>query len=107
MFNVMREAIACHGLGVTMHPETHEALPAATPADLLEFATIRGAEACGPSSRVTACSRLLRRRPDTGRRRAVRTLLSQHQDGATVVAKGCRSGLFGEVRRRPLEPLTW
>ena len=48
MFNVMRAAIAAHGLGVTLQPETYErhCLPF-TPADLLEFATIRGAKACG------------------------------------------------------------
>jgi 5-methylthioadenosine/S-adenosylhomocysteine deaminase len=47
MFNVMRAAIAAHGLGVTMQPDIYEALPAATPADLIEFATVRGAEASG------------------------------------------------------------
>jgi 5-methylthioadenosine/S-adenosylhomocysteine deaminase len=47
MFNVMRAAIAAHGLCVTLQPETYESLPALTAADLLEFATIRGAEACG------------------------------------------------------------
>ncbi len=47
MFNVMRAVISSHGLGLTFQPEIYEALPAATPADLLEFATIRGAEACG------------------------------------------------------------
>ena len=47
MFNVMRAVIAAHGLGITMQPDQYESLPAATPADLLEFATIRGAEASG------------------------------------------------------------
>ncbi|WP_052664071.1 amidohydrolase family protein [Nitriliruptor alkaliphilus] len=52
MFNVMRAAIAAHGLGVTLQPDVYEQLPSATPTDLLEFATIRGAEACGLGHRI-------------------------------------------------------
>ena len=47
MFNVMRAAIAAHGIGLSLQPEIYGELPAFTPADLLSFATIEGARASG------------------------------------------------------------
>ncbi|MEW2120900.1 amidohydrolase family protein [Streptomyces sp. NPDC005474] len=47
MFNVMRAAIAAHGIGLSLQPEIYEKLPSFTPADLLAFATIEGARASG------------------------------------------------------------
>lgn len=52
MFNVMRAAIAAHGLGVTMQPAVYESLPELTPRDLLAFATIDGAHAAGLGDRT-------------------------------------------------------
>lgn len=52
MFNVMRSAISAHGVGVQLAPDQYADLPTFTPADLLEFATIRGAEASGLADRT-------------------------------------------------------
>lgn len=52
MFNVMRAAIAAHGTGLSVAPEIYEELPAFTPADLLEFATLQGARGSGLDDRI-------------------------------------------------------
>ena len=52
MFNVMRAAIAAHGVGISLQPEVYEELPSFTPADLLEFATVQGARATGLDERT-------------------------------------------------------
>lgn len=52
MFNVMRAAIAAHGLGVTYQPGLYESLPEFSPRDLLAFATIDGAIASGLGERT-------------------------------------------------------
>jgi 5-methylthioadenosine/S-adenosylhomocysteine deaminase len=52
MFNVMRAALSSHGLGQTLAPEVYGELPAFTPRDLLEFATIAGAKASGLAERT-------------------------------------------------------
>ncbi len=52
MFNVMRAAIAAHGVGISLLPEVYEELPSFTPADLLEFATLQGARATGLEART-------------------------------------------------------
>ena len=52
MFNVMRAAIAAHGVGVSLDPDHYADLPAFTPRDLLEFATIAGAKASGLEDRT-------------------------------------------------------
>ncbi len=52
MFNVMRAAIAAHGVGISLLPDVYEDLPSFTPADLLEFATLQGARATGLDGRT-------------------------------------------------------
>ena len=52
MFNVMRAALSAHNVGVSLAPEQYDALPAFTPRDLLEFATIAGAKASGLADRT-------------------------------------------------------
>lgn len=52
MFNVMRAAIAAHGMGITLNPTEYGDLPSFTPADLLEFATLQGARATGIDDRT-------------------------------------------------------
>ena len=62
MFNVMRAAIAAHGVGITLAPEVYEDLPAFTPTDLLEFATFQGARASGLDDRTGIAHRRQSRR---------------------------------------------
>lgn len=52
MFNVMRAALSAHNVGVSLQPEIYGDLPAFTPRDLLEFATIAGAKASGLADRT-------------------------------------------------------
>jgi cytosine/adenosine deaminase-related metal-dependent hydrolase len=52
MFNVMRAAIAAHGVGVSLDPDHYADLPVFSPRDLLEFATIAGAKASGLDDRT-------------------------------------------------------
>lgn len=52
MFNVMRAALSAHNVGVSLAPDEYGDLPAFTPRDLLEFATIAGAKASGVADRT-------------------------------------------------------